>query len=262
MKKNLTVTICIVVFVLTACQSAAPMPTSTPQATNTNTATAIPTSTFTATPKPTKTPIPPTPTVEPPTVLSKYLNGVVVFDLNTFDTDPNMNYNAELVSVYDGNLQFKGQGWEAWASSRLDYREGQGVMFDFSIDSSQSPSGFEFETYFDLGIYSTPSYRRFGVYLKPTPQADMWTGQRATEKYLTGDLKLTPDVWYQVMVVIDKNADFLSVIWDPNNPDIIRKYRIPQGGDWSREIWSFVINGSKGTMLVDNLMSISFDSIK
>jgi hypothetical protein len=236
MKKNLTVTICIVVFVLTACQSAAPMPTSTPQVTNT--------------------------TVEPPTVLSKYLNGVVVFDLNTFDTDPNMNYNAELVSVYDGKLQFKGQGWEAWASSRLDYREGQGVMFDFSIDSSQSPSGFEFETYFDLGIYSAPSYRRFGVYLKPTPQADMWTGQRATGKYLTGDLKLTPDVWYQVMVVIDKNADFLSVIWDPNNPDVIRKYRIPQGGDWSREIWSFVINGSKGTMLVDNLMSISFDSIK
>jgi hypothetical protein len=260
MKKNLTITICIVVFVLTACQSAAPVPTSMPQATNTDTV--IPTSTFTATPKPTRTPIPPTSTVEPPAALSKYLNGVTVFDLTTFDTDPNMDYNTELVSLQDDKLQFKGQGWETWAGSRLKYKEGQGIIFDFTIDSSQSPSGFEFETYFDLGTWWTASYRRFGVYITAAPQADMWVGQRGTGKYLTGDLKLTPDVWYQVMVVIDKNADFLSVIWDPNNPDVIRKYRIPKGGDWSGQNWNFVINGSKGTMLVDNLMSISFESIK
>ena len=260
MKKNLTVTICIVVFVLTACQSAAPVPTSMPQATNT--ATVIPTSTFTATPKPTRTPIPSTPTVEPPTALSKYLSNVIVSNINTFDTAPNFDYSTELVHIQDGKLQFKGKDWQGGIDSRLKYKEGQGVMFDFMIDSSQSPSGFEFETYFDLGTWWTPSYRRFGVYITSSPQADMWTGQRGTGKYLTGDLKLTPDVWYQVMVVIDKNADFLSVIWNPNNPDVIRKYRIPKGGDWSGQNWHFAINGSKGAIVIDNLMSISFDSIK
>jgi hypothetical protein len=51
MKKNLTVTICIAVFVLAACQPAAPVPTSTPQPQPTETS--IPTST----PQPTPTPI-------------------------------------------------------------------------------------------------------------------------------------------------------------------------------------------------------------
>lgn len=258
MKKNLMITICV--FVLAACQPAAPMPTSTPQATNT--ATAIPTSTFTATPMPTKTPIPPTPTVEPPTVLSKYLNGVVVFDLTTFDTDPNLDYNTELIHLQDGKLQFKGQDYQGGVDSRLKYKEGQGIMFDFMIDSSQSSSGFEFETYFDVGTWWTPSYRRFGVYITAAPQADMWTGQRGTGKYLTGDLKIIPDTQYQIMVAIGKNAEFLCVVWNPDNPEITRIYRVPKGGDWSGLNWHFVINGAKGTMFVDNLMSVSFESIK
>jgi len=260
MKKVLTIAIFIVVFVLTACQAATPVPTLIPYVTKTPTVT--PTSTFTATPKPTWTPLPPTATVEPPTVLSKYLNAVTVFDLTTFDNDPNMDYNTDLVGLQDGKLQFKGQDWSSWATSRLEYKEGQGVMFDFTIDSSQSPSGFEFSTYFDSGTWGAENYRRFGVSITPSPQTNTRIGQTGTVKNLTGDLKLTPDVWYQVMVVIDKNADFLSVIWEPNNPDVIRKYRLPKGGDWSGQNWTFVISGNEGTMLVDNLMSISFESIK
>lgn len=225
--------------------------------------TPAPTITPTAAPRPTSTPVPPTPTSEPPAILSKYLVDPIVLQTTTFDSLPvYADVNPELVAVQNGQLQMRGQDYQGGFDLQSKFSEGQGLIYSFKIQPDSAGLKFEFETYLDKGTWWTPEYRRFGVYIMAAPEADMWLGRNGTGKYLSGELKLVPDTWYQMLLVVGKGAEFLGVISDPNNPGLVRSYRVPKGGDWSGLQWTFFINGAKGTMLVDDLMKISFSGIK
>jgi hypothetical protein len=265
MKRFFVAVACIGVLYISGCKPMGPandvvIPTATPQ--NTNTVSVIPSATITPTVRPSNTPIPPTPTIEPPSFLSEFLEGIKVTQFDSFDTDSSLFYNEELVKVQDKKLKMTGLDYSGGAGTDAIFTEGQGIIFDFMIDSAQNESGFEFETYFATGEWWTPGYRRFGVYIAPAPQADMWIGQKGTGKNLTGNLKIVPDTTYQVMLSVGNDANFLCIIWDPNNLDKYRIYRIPKGGDWSNLTWSFNINGAKGGMFVDNFTVFSFDGYK
>jgi hypothetical protein len=243
---------------LTACTAALPAAEIPPDVSASPLA---PTTLPTGTAKPTATPIPATPTVEPPALLADYLNAATIDTVLTFTQMPGqVDINRELVTAKDGVLHMQGRDWQGLLYAPYKYKEGQGALFDFMFE--QDGGTPEFETYVDVGEWWTPSYRRFGVYLTLSPQANMWIGSQGSGKYLTGDLKLAPDVWYQVLLVVGENADFLGVIRDPANPGPVRSYRIPMGTQWAGNTWTFAINGTRGRMLIDNWMSISFSSIK
>ena len=143
MKKNLTIAICFVIFIL-ACQSVSPLPTPTPQPTLTPqpTETSIPTST----PKPTSTPIPPTPTVESPSVLSNYLSDVQVVKTDNFDTANDWStYNSQTGKISDGVYVITGQpNWSSGLVRKNKFNNGQGLMFEFKYDKG-SEFAFELE---------------------------------------------------------------------------------------------------------------------
>jgi hypothetical protein len=223
----------------------------------------------TATPvPPTVTPIPPTitssPTIEPPAILSNYLTGMTILNVNTFDSMPTdlTGFHTESASISDGLLKMVGHNYQGGVDFPSYYGEGKGVMYDFMMPS-QTTSAFEFETYFDNGQqWQTDGYRRFGIYITPAPQTDLWIGKKGFGNYLSGNLTIKTDVWYRLVLAVGKGGDFLCVVWDPNKPDQNRYFHQLMGEKWAGNNWHFFINGSKGNMSVDNLMEISFDSIK
>lgn len=265
MRKFQVFLFCIITLILTSCQPAASVPdTMVPSQTpeTSSTPTIHPTVTNTPTLQPTKTAIPPTPTVESPAFLDEYMDGVRITSLATFDNGSPLSYAEKLVKVEDGMLNMKGEGYTGGAEADSSFQEGQGIIFDFQIDSVTSSDGFEFETFFAIGDWWTSGYKRFGVYIVPSPQADMWVGTKGTGKNLTGNLKIVPDHTYQIMIAIGKDASFLCTIWDPQKPQDKRIYRISKGGNWSDINWRFQINGARGDMFVDNFMTFKFDGYK
>lgn len=254
MKKNLMITICI--FVLAACQSATPSPTSTPQPTDTP----IPTST--STPTPTKTPIPPTPTVEPPSVLSNYLADVRVVKTDNFDTANGWStYNSQTGKLTNGVYTITGQpDWGSGLVRKTKFKEGQGLMFEFKYDK-----GTEFEFILDRGEWQADSYRRFGVFGFGYPQANLTQGANAIGYgNLTGNFRPQPDTWYNYMVGVGFEGNFIALIWIPSDPSKVIIYKEGIGEKWDNLTWEFTAKAADTGMIlsIDNFAEISFSAIK
>jgi hypothetical protein len=261
----------LVIFLFAGCQSTAPTSVAaTVPPTIPATQTPIPpTETIapTDTPTPTATPEPPTetptPTMEPPEILSKYLAGIKFIRVTTFDSEPRtIEYNSNLVKIVNGEMQMKGVGYQGGMNFRSKFWEGEGIVFDMKILSETPSTPFEFETYVDHGTWWTDTYRRFGMYLTSSPASDLWMGKVGTGNYLSGNLIIKPDVQYRVAIAIGEDADFLGLIWNPEKPDVNRYFHQPMGKKWIDNDWLFVINGAKGNMTVDNIMTFTFDGFQ
>lgn len=271
MKHYAIPTLILVAFLFAGCQPTAPTSVQvtippTIQATQTSippTETPAPTATFQP---PTETPVPTetsTPTMEPPEILSKYLAGIKFVTITTFDSEPRtIEYSSDHVKIENGEMHMKGEGYQGGMNYILQFREGEGIVFDMKVLSEKPSTGFEFETYVDHGSWMTDTYRRFGMYLTASPEADLWVGKVGTGKYLSGNLVIKPDVQYRAAIAIGENADFLGIIWDPEKPEVNRYFRQPMGKKWVDNNWKFVINGAKGTLAVDNMMTFTFDGFQ
>ena len=179
--------------------------------------------------------------------------------LNSTDYEVELSQNAQ---ISDDQIILNGRGYSGGIELWEKFDSQNGVMFDFMIHPDDVDPKFEFETYFDIGIWWTPEYRRFGVYLVGAPEANMWKGTQGSGKRLTGNLKINPGEKYTCTLAIGDNGDFFALIWDPNKPGDIRKYRLMLGGAWEMKNWKFVINGASGKMSIDNIASFSFDLYK
>ena len=254
----------LVTFIIAGCQSTTPTNVVvTIPPTMEFTATSIPP---TETPEPTATSLPPTattaptPTIVPPEILSKYLTGIQFISVSDFESAPmDIDYNSDLVSISNGEMLMKGVDYQGGMNLRSTFNEGEGVIFDMRIIPETPAKPFEFETYLDHGTWWTDTYRRFGMYLNSSPEADLWMGKVGTGKYLSGNLTIKPDVNYRVALAVGQNADFLGLIWNPQKPDANRYFHQPMGEKWGNNEWLFVINGAKGSMAIDNVMTFKFD---
>lgn len=264
--KNFIIPLLVFVFViLPACQTPSPSNTSvtTPPDLQTVQTQITPTKNIdpTSTPKPPT--LTPTPIIKPPEILLKYLNGIEINNALNFDSVPtNINYNPDFVKIMNGEMEMKGEGYQGGMELQSRIEEGEGVMFDMKIVPEVPPSKFEFETFFDNGTWWTDAYRRFGMYLVSSPESDLWMGKVGTGKYLSGNLVIKPDVQYRVALAVGENADFLGLIWNPEKPESFRFFHQPMGEKWFNNEWLFVINGASGKMIVDNLMTFSFDGFQ
>ena len=206
--------------------------------------------------------VPPTPTVTPPEILHDYLVDPVVDSLMTFDSPPKgFSLDGVITGIEGGQLYIRGEEYRAGVKMPSAFSEGTGIVFNFKI-MAPAPPKFEFDAHFGKGYWGTPEYRRFGVYIMQAPQTNKWTGQKLSWKYLNGNLSIEEDIWYRMLLAVGEGADFLAVITDPAQPDSIRNYRLPQGGDWSGLDWSFELSGAQGLMKVDDMMEISFSAIR
>lgn len=223
-----------------------------------------PTTVPSRTPLPTSTPSPTltrTPTIVAPEFLDTYLKGVTITRLDTFDRkESDKSFSDQNARVQNGQLYLTGNGYTGGLNKNQSYREGEGVMFDFKLLEDQPTPKFEFETFFENGTWMTDGYKRFGVYITSSPQANLFMGKNGTGNYLVGNLTtIKKNVWYRLFMVIGGGGDFLCVIWDPDNPTQTRYFRQPMGRTWADLQWGFALNGSVGNMEIDNFMDFTFE---
>jgi hypothetical protein len=217
-----------------------------------------------ATPAPaaTVTPLPPTATVAPPSNLSEFVEGITVTAFDDFSSvDGWTPYNPGTGSLLDGAFQITGQ--EDWSSGLVrnkSFDEGQGVVLEFKYSK-----GSEFEFILEAGEYQTDSYRRFGVFGFEFPQANLTQGPNDLgHKNLQGNFQPHPDTWYNFMVGIGFDGNFIALIWAPSDPSDFIIYKESIGEKWDNLTWTFTAKAADTGMslYLDNFAEISFAGIK
>jgi hypothetical protein len=256
--------IVIITLITSACGAGKLMePTSTPLPTNTPVSTSPPTLTPTFTPTITHIPtFTPTPTIEPPQILNEFLTNVKILSHDTFDNLNNWDWNNENSTLANGIFEMRGESF--WASSivlKQQLLEGNAVLLKFKVQKANAQSEFVFST----GEWQTDGFRQFGIYNGLSPMADLFQGKNGIGgSYLHGNLTLKPNNWFNVLMSIGKNGNFLAVIWDPNNEahrDVYNEKLIAE--KWAGKTWGFHVGEDEGeTISIDDFYSISFGEIK
>jgi|APSaa5957512622_1039677.scaffolds.fasta_scaffold06328_5 hypothetical protein len=243
--------ILLATIILAGCNGQTIAPTEMPAPTLTYT----PEPTPTITPTPTKTPIPPTPTVEPPSVLQDYLEDVVVMSTDDFSSSEGWDLWSGKIS--DGVLEVEGDKWQG-LGKKGTFPEGTGILLNFKYEKDSV-----FEIYYDYGEWQTDEYRRFGIYYWETyPRANLWLGKKGLGfNSLTGNLKPNSETWYTLLMVTDKDGEFLAVIWDNESPGRTAVYH-EKNEKWADYIWNLRIGVNKGAIIFDDFMEIKFSGIK
>lgn len=251
------------VIILSGCSQVSnfsPSSTASPEAIRTYASSATPKPTETQIP--TSTNIPPTPTVRSPDLLMDFLTNVQVISTDKFD---NLNkwdtWNSQTGKVLNGMFILEGQkDYESGLVFKEKISEGYGVVVKYkTINNSDYQSEFVLNT----GEWQTNSFRQFGIYNGKSPKADLMQGMNwIGGNNLHGSLSLKADTWYNLLVAVGKNGEFLTVIWNPDDPTQKSIYREKLGEKWVGLSFEFIAKANIGeTMHIDDFLKIKFDEI-
>jgi hypothetical protein len=161
-------------------------------------------------------------------------------------------------TIDSGLLELLGDGnWNGLA--RLTpLAEGQAAAIRFLFEP-----GSLFEVYVDRGEWQTTNYRRFGLYLGGRANPNLWSGiGEITSSGLAGEVTLLADRWYQLLIGIAPQGEFLAVAWDPERLDRRTEYRGHLGPEWAGQTWSFAIGADSGRVLFDDYQDIEFAELR
>ena len=234
-------------------------------ATDTPTARTTPVPTFTSTemPKPTKTPIPPTPTVEPPFVIVDYLNDVRVIKTHAFDNmDGWGTWNSGTGYVSDGVFTLIGQkNFSSGLYYSQNFGAGYGVSLKFKTTKNTNwQSGFVVMS----GNWDTDSFRSIGVYNGKRPKVNLFQGKIGLSGgNLGGNFSPKADTWYNLLLAVGRNENYLVVIWDPEDPTKQLVYRDKLGEKWAGLQSQFTAQANVGeTVYIDDFLFLTFTDFK
>jgi hypothetical protein len=202
------------------------------------------------------------PMLAAPTIATSTLTNVRVLRSDTFEscTKPTWSSRWRTEQITNNTLEVGGEEfWKAGVSWQRALSEGQAIILRF-----QFTKGAENNLYIDSGKWNTDPYRRFGITIRGnTIQSDLWQGKTGLGgKNLVGDLKIEPETWYQLMIIANKNGEFLTVVSDTTDPSRSLRLRERLGTNWAGLLWNFRIGANKGKVLIDDFMEIAFGDIK
>jgi endonuclease/exonuclease/phosphatase family metal-dependent hydrolase len=208
-------------------------------------------------------PILPTPIIEPAPLVSDLIQNPRILRFDNFEntcTKSKWNSDWTTEKFSEGMIAVVGEGnWQSGVSRNKDFSEGQGVILRFMFEK-----GTEASLFIDNGDWNTDPYRRFGLSIEQDSiQTDLWQGREGMGgKNLNGNFEPKPETWYNLMIVISKNGEFLEAIWDPNDPTRVISYQEQLGKKWIGFPWRFSIGTNIGNVLIDDYSEIIFDKIK
>lgn len=214
-------------------------------------------------PIPTATSFPPTPTVIPPPVLSEYLEGVEIIQIDSFDDLKDWyQWNAGSGRLMGGMFEITGQkDFNSALVFNQKIKPNHGVFLKFK---TKKMSDYRSEFVFARGDWQTDNFRQFGIYNSRTPKADLIQGKNALGyNNLHGNLGLNPDTWYSFMAAVGENGEFLAVIWNPDNTTKRDVYHETIGEKWTNQDYDFQAKADIGeSMFIDDFYLFSFAAIK
>ena len=210
----------------------------------------------------TKPPTPlPAPTIEPPSTATEFLTDVKVLSYDPLNSMNNWNWDSQVGNLANGIFELKGRYfWGSSLSPKMQLADGDGIILKFKLQNANGESEFVFDT----GEWQTDSFRQFGIYNSNPPKADLFQGKNGLGgNYLHGNLSLKPDTWYNILMAIGKNGEFLAVMWEPADETQRAVYNETIGEKWSDKPWFFIVKENEGeTLYVDDFYRISFGEIR
>lgn len=200
----------------------------------------------------------PAPSVPAPDFISAYLNDVRVVDTDPFDGLDTGKWRLFEGSVENGVLRLTGNTNYLGVTHIQKIKAGEGTVIDFRYSPDAS-----WEIFVDQGFYGEPTYKRFGVYIEgyQTYVHDTGSGN-TTSSGFSGNLTLTPDTTYSLMIAYLPNAELLQVIWDPADPSKSISYRTKMDASWLDLALTYYIQAGSGIVELDNFMAIQFSGAK
>lgn len=220
------------------------------------------TPTATATSTPTSTPTP-TPTVEPPAPLTELLTDLKVVSIDTFDS---LNENdwamSSSPSVENGALVLKGVNsvnWEYITNTNV-FEGGEGVLFKFKLSSRSIKHSLIF---FENGAYGTPDFNHVGLDYNDGNGLSVSVFRSDWVGYPLAGFSIKPEIWYEAVLAIDKNAKFLIYIWNPEKPNQHYQFKSIISDKWTDQVWTFGANiDQEGQIFFDDFSKITFEEMK
>jgi hypothetical protein len=238
-----------------------------------------PTLTFTPIP-PTDTPVPtatptelptvtPTPIVEPPSIATEFLTDVKNLSYDSFDisqspysNESNWIWDSQISKIANGVLEFHGAFvWAGEFSLKQQLVNGEGIIMKFKLQNANGDS----ELLFRAGDPGTDDYRQFGVWPNNYPAVDIWQPVYllGEKNNIQGNLRLSPDTGYGLLMAIGKDAQLLAVMWDLADESNRVVYKETLGKKWMDRSWYFG-GRADGTeaVYIDDIYVITFGEIK
>lgn len=217
------------------------------------------------TPEPTEEPTPePTEIPGAEDIINQWLvDAQVVFGEKAEDMQENnggqfgpgsiKTYNAE-----ENVFTFSDDNGSIWTplNTHLDQFEGvepngeQAILFKFQ-PSSSSGLGFTFMGPNEFGVDFQESYP--GVF---------WFVEASREAF-EGDLVMEDGGWYYILMAIDREGNFRSVVWEDGNPDNHAVFsgafaERDQGDGYKNQSWKFIIGSGPMTLNVEEYLVYTF----
>jgi len=197
---------------------------------------------------------PPTPTIAPTAAVGNFFQNLNIIATDSFDNvnDTNWSIDPSVVIIGDGVLRKGGSNWHGTSYSE-QLSEGYGVLISFKYTQ-----GSDFEMVLGNGKWNTNTYKRFGVYILHNQiDQDIWQGSTGgVGQVITGNLILSPNVWYSLLLEIGTNNGFYVWLWNSTHPAQTAEYMRTFGADWAGLTWTFHINSNHGTILFADFKEI------
>jgi len=191
----------------------------------------------------------PTPTVAPTVAVESIFPNFRLVETDMFDNSnsPKWQLDPSAAKIKNGVLQFVGKNWGG-GHYETNLSEGYGIIINFKYTQDS-----EFEMLFENGGWNTSTYKRFGVYIvNDRAETNIWQGKTPLGQTLNGSLEFGPDTWYSLLLTIERNNEFYTRIWNPENPAQAVEYKHTFRADWSDLTWTFKIGANNGTILFDD----------
>ena len=193
-----------------------------------------------------------------PYMVKSYLSNVNITFYDNFDSNSGWPL-YDVGTVSSGSLEITGDGNWNGIEREEKFVEKSGFVLKFKYTKVN-----DFEIYFDNGVFETSPYRRFGVYIyNSKPSSNLWVGNELNSSgAFIGNLKMESNNWYNLMMVIGENGEFLTVLWDPNNSAKKLVYKYTGSNEtWKDKTWKLHFGADIGTITIDDFEIITFEKI-
>ncbi len=133
------------------------------------------------------------------------------------------------------------------------------VLVHFSYeDVPQS----DFEMFFNNDTWGSVDYRQWGTRLNGEIPTIHVVRKRSTieDSALDGDLSLNPDTWYELLLAVDQDAEFVAQLWESDDPATYAEYRTTLE-EWADQEWYGAFCNARGSVFVDTYSEIVFNEI-
>jgi len=193
----------------------------------------------------------------PPEISTLLSDAEVIFHDDFAALSPSVWHEAGDYQAVDGLLELTDT---AECLARMEGLPANTAMLvDFSYDDIPYS---DFEMFINNGDWGSVNYRQWGTRMNSDTPAINVVRKRSTidESALDGELSLDPGTWYQLLLAVDQDAEFVAQVWEKEDPANISEYRQTMD-DWNDQEWSGSFCNARGNVLVDTYTEIKFAEI-